>query len=217
MIDQIKKSAKEHWAILQDGTITMFKEFFKKETNKKQRANMWTFSRIIIPVITTILIIMASITNSIAFIISSIALIGLGGISDFFDGRSARKYNSTSEFGKFLDQVADKWFTSILAIDLSILNPNFIYLLIGESSISLVNLVYKAKYPEIQGESSIIGKVKQWPLFSTLFLGFLSKTNSTINLISKILFTLTISLQTLATIDYIKIYRKKVSELKTKN
>ena len=33
---------------LNDGIKVMFKEFFNKETNKKQRANMWTFSRLVL-------------------------------------------------------------------------------------------------------------------------------------------------------------------------
>ena len=48
-----------------NGTKTMFKEFFKKETNKKQRANMWTFARFVIPVITLITSIIAISTASI--------------------------------------------------------------------------------------------------------------------------------------------------------
>ena len=35
--------------ILFDGTKQLFEEFFTKEANKKQRANMWTFTRLVLP------------------------------------------------------------------------------------------------------------------------------------------------------------------------
>ena len=128
----IKKYLKE----FKNGTKTMFKEFFKKETNKKQRANMWTFTRLIIPFITTIIcIISLFVTNTIPLLISAAALTGFGAITDYFDGRSARKYNSTSEYGKRLDQISDKVFSGMLGINLSILNPMFLITLLGEAII----------------------------------------------------------------------------------
>ena len=53
-LDYIKNTIKSAVKNFKLGTKTMFKEFFNKETNKKQRANMWSFTRIIIPFITII-------------------------------------------------------------------------------------------------------------------------------------------------------------------
>lgn len=41
-------------------------------------------------------------------------LIILAGLSDFFDGYFARKYNQSSQYGYFLDLVADKFFFATL-------------------------------------------------------------------------------------------------------
>mgnify|MGYP003297841932 CR=1 FL=1 len=38
----------------------------------------------------------------------SIGLIALSGLTDLFDGKIARKYNLVTDFGKFMDAVADK-------------------------------------------------------------------------------------------------------------
>ena len=82
-------------------------------------------------------------------------------ITDYFDGRSARKYNSTSEYGKRLDQISDKVFSGMLGINLSILNPMFLITLLGEAIISLVNITYKVKYPDIDISSTQIGRIKE--------------------------------------------------------
>ena len=125
----VKKYLKE----FKIGTKKMFKEFFNKETNKKQRANMWTFSRLIIPVITTILcVISLFVTNAVPLLIAAATLTGFGALTDYFDGKSARKHNSTSEYGKRLDQISDKVFSGMLGISLSILNPLFLITLLEE-------------------------------------------------------------------------------------
>ena len=52
----MKGKLKKHFKELESGTKIMFKEFFNKETNKKQRANMWTFSRLRLPFFIILLI-----------------------------------------------------------------------------------------------------------------------------------------------------------------
>jgi phosphatidylglycerophosphate synthase len=101
----MKDTIKAYYLELKNGIKTMFKEFFNKETNKKQRANMWTFSRLIISIPILILSIIYLINFSIPLLITNTILVGMGSITDYFDGKSARKYNSSSEFGKKLDQI----------------------------------------------------------------------------------------------------------------
>ena len=207
----IKKYLKE----FKNGTKTMFKEFFKKETNKKQRANMWTFTRLIIPFITTIIcIISLFVTNTMPLLISAAALTGFGAITDYFDGRSARKYNSTSEYGKRLDQISDKVFSGMLGINLSILNPMFLITLLGEAIISLVNITYKVKYPDIDISSTQIGRIKEWPLFATLGLGFISSLNPILDVITKIMIITTFLLQVITADSYIIQNNMKINKNK---
>lgn len=183
-------------------TKKMFQEFFNKKTNKKQRANMWTFQRLIIPLVTLITSITGLITGISNFLIISSLFVGYGGLTDFFDGRSARKYNSASEYGKLLDQISDKFFAGVIGINMAIINPIFIPVIILEGAIGSVNIYYKKHYPEISDKSKMIGRIKQWPLFATLFLGFLTPINNIFNITTNLLIVITSILQSLTLIDY---------------
>ena len=187
----MKENVLKYFKEFKNGTKLMFKEFFNKKTNKKQRANMWTFTRLIIPFIT-------------AFLCA---------ITDFFDGRSARKYNSSSEYGKRLDQTADKVFSGMLGISLSILNPIFLITLLGEIIISLVNLSYKAKYHDLNISSTQLGRIKQWPLFITLGLGFISNINPILDIITKIMVIISFALQVTTAGSYILENEKQLNKL----
>lgn len=211
------KQIKKYLLDFKLGTKTMFKEFFHKETNKKQRANMWTFSRLIIALIIPILTIISIISSSTIVLTTAFISTAFGAITDFFDGRSARKYNSSSEFGKNLDATADKVFSTSLGISLSLLNPLFLINLIGELSISLTNILYIIKNPEINIKSSKIGKIKQWPLSLTFILGILSLIIPKLSLITNIAIINTFIIQLVTLTNYIKTNNNQIQELKFKN
>ncbi|MBR6690007.1 MAG: CDP-alcohol phosphatidyltransferase family protein [Bacilli bacterium] len=206
----MKEEIKKYWKEFKTGTKTMFKEFFKKETNKKQRANMWTFSRFIIPIISFITSLIALSTASIPLFIGSGVIAGMGAVTDFFDGRSARKHGSTSNYGKLLDQVTDKYFAGVVGINLLFLNPNYIYILIGELAIALINIGYKLKHKDLNISSTQIGRFKEWPLFLTLGLGFLAPINSVMLLLSNIGVMLTLVFQTATAVSYIDENNKNI-------
>lgn len=208
---------KKYFKVLKDGTKNMFKEFFNKKTNKKQRANMWTFQRLIIPIITLITSIIGMINGIIPLLVLSSVLIGYGGITDYFDGKAARKYGSVSEYGKVLDQVVDKYFAGMISINIAIINPIYIPVVLMELAISGVNMFYKHKYPTINDKSSMIGRIKQWPLFISLFLGFLSPINELLSIITTNTVILTLVLQSITLTEYtVSKYKeaKKIDENK---
>lgn len=212
MRDEIKK----YWSEFKEGTKKMFKEFFKKETNKKQRANMWTFSRLIIPIITIISSTIAIITNFIPLLITASLFAGFGAVTDYFDGKSSRKHNSASEYGKLLDQITDKAFSGLIGINLLFINPNYIVIIFGELLIAITNIYYKTKYKNLNINSTKIGKIKQFPLFLSLSLGYISGVNSILNIISNVSITLTILIQLMTSYSYIINNNKEVQSMAQK-
>jgi CDP-diacylglycerol--glycerol-3-phosphate 3-phosphatidyltransferase len=76
--------------------------------------NLLTFSRILFGAI-IFLLLMSSDGYLIAFILFCIA-----GITDYFDGLLARKYNAVSELGEILDPIADKILVLFLFFGLAI-------------------------------------------------------------------------------------------------
>lgn len=212
----MKEMIKKYWLEFKDGTKLMFKEFFNKETNKKQRANMWTFSRLVISFLIPICSLVSILLSNPILFISSIFITSFGALTDFFDGRSARKYNSFSEYGKVLDQIADKTFSFMIGINLSLFNPLFLLSLLGESLIAITNISYKLKYNNLNIKSTMVGKIKQWPLFLSLILGFLSIFLPNLILITNISIVLTNLFQLATTVSYIKNNNDNIKNLKEK-
>lgn len=211
------KSLIKNIKIFINGTKTMFKEFFHKETNIKQRANMWSFLRLmlVIPIIIIILFYFQN-HNSILLIITGLLAL-IGGISDYFDGRCARKYNAFSEYGKKLDQIADKTFATSLSLLLLSVNNFFIITFLMELFIIIINALYNLKFKNINNDSNIIGKLKQWPLFGLLFIGFFANINYIFYNITCILFILTTFMQFLTILSYIEKHTKEIKDfIKTK-
>ncbi|MBQ9072470.1 MAG: CDP-alcohol phosphatidyltransferase family protein [Bacilli bacterium] len=216
----MKELIKKYWFQLSNGTNTMFKEFFNKETNKKQRANMWTFSRLVTSFLIPICSLISILTSNFSLFIVSIGITGFGGITDFFDGRSARKYNSNSEFGKFLDQVADKIFSIMIGINVALFNPLFLLNLLGEGLIMAINIPYEVKHKNFKVSSSMTGKIKQWPLFFSLVLGFASVIVPALSTATNISILITFLFQLATVASYIKNNNNEIKLLKeteTKN
>lgn len=214
MVIFMKEEIKKYWVELTTGIKTMFKEFFNKETNKKQRANMWTFTRFIIPVITLILSIIAVSTCQLYLLLGAGAVAASGALTDYLDGKSARKHNSSSDFGKILDQATDKFFAGVIGINLLFLNFNYIYTLLLEGIIAATNITYKLIDKDMSINSTMVGKVKEWPLFVSLALGFLAPISPTMAIISNCSIALTSLFQIGTIASYIKSNTEELKKLK---
>ena len=215
-LNYIKNTVKQGLNEFKLGTKKMFIEFFNKETNKKQRANMWTFLRLIIPLITIITsIISISVSSPVLFLTTGL-IAGFGAVTDYFDGKSSRKHNSVSQYGKLLDQISDKIFAGIIGINLLFINFNYIFVLLGELLIAGVNVGYKLKYNDLDITSTKMGKIKEWPLFVTLALGFLSPINPTLLSVSNISILLTILFQLKTAESYLINNSKEAKKLENK-
>ena len=80
----------------------MVKDLFK---NWNTVPNWLSFARIIMVPIFAYLFLNDSISNNIIW---AVFVLALSGISDFLDGKIARRFNQISDLGKVLDPVADK-------------------------------------------------------------------------------------------------------------
>ena len=196
------------------GIKLMFKEFVSKETNKKQRANMWTFSRLVLAFAIPITVFIGKfLILPSGYITAALLTIGAT-ITDFIDGKSARKHNSISDFGKKLDILADKVFAFMMGISLSLINPLFIFNIIGEAMISSINIYYQTKYKELTPKSSFMGKVKQWPLSFTFILGYLSLFIPKLTLTTNIFIIISFMTELITFKNYIGFNNKEIKKLK---
>lgn len=96
-------------------------------------ANKITMSRIILSIVIMILLLFpfeglgvilpsytidGSIYVELKYIIAGILFI-IASLTDFFDGRVARKYNMVTDFGKMIDAISDKMLTNSLLVILA--------------------------------------------------------------------------------------------------
>ena len=133
----------------------------------------------------------------------AIILTIIASITDFLDGRIARKFNLTSDLGAKLDIIADKFFAGILIISLIIKNVIFTIPLIGELIIATINIIsyYLKKNPK----TKYIGKIKATILYVTIIIGLVSLLNCSLNFLIIPFIIATAILQIFSIITYIKI------------
>lgn len=130
-------------------------------------------------------------------------------ITDCFDGKIARKFNITSDFGAKLDALCDKLMFFGLSFPLLVNLPIIIPSLIMEALISTTNLIkYKQGYDV---KTNFAGKVKTWLLSISLILGYASLY---INYPNIILYTSIISTLLTQNIALIKYYNNHNKILK---
>jgi CDP-diacylglycerol--glycerol-3-phosphate 3-phosphatidyltransferase len=115
-------------------------------------ANKITMSRIVLSVIILFIllfpwhqvgvdiptyIVNGSMTIDLRYIISGVLFI-IASITDFIDGRVARKYNMVTDFGKMIDAISDKLLTNTLIVVLAaenMLDPIIAVIIIGRDII----------------------------------------------------------------------------------
>lgn len=88
--------------------------------------NILTLLRLIFIPLFLLLAFYDSVTARLIFFIGAIIL----GITDFLDGYLARKYHTTSNFGKVFDPIADKAFILVLCIMILIVNPDIVNIIL---------------------------------------------------------------------------------------
>lgn len=132
--------------------------------------NLLSFFRILlIPV-------MALVYNYWGHYIATVAIIALSGLTDIADGKIARKYNMTSDFGKFIDPVADK--LTQLAMILCLLSKyknmlGLVILMVLKESFLFVLSYITFKKTGIVNSAQWYGKVTTVTLYTVMVILFL--------------------------------------------
>lgn len=132
--------------------------------------NLLSFFRILlIPV----MVVLYSYYN---YHIATVLVILISGITDILDGKIARKYNMISDFGKFIDPVADKLTQLFMIICLMSKYPGMIGLIIlmvlKESFLFLISYITFKKTGIVNG-AKWYGKVTTLTLYAVMVLLFL--------------------------------------------
>ena len=214
--DTIKEEFNKILKEFKKGTKNMFKELFDKRTAKNQIANVLSFFRLVSPLIIVPIASIGSVFN-IPILLSSAGIITIfSGVTDLLDGAIAKKLKITSEYGKVLDQITDKVFATLISISLIFINPTFIVPILGEIIIGCVNLYYKFNYKNLEHKSTQLGRIKEWPLFGLLGIGYFCPINSICLFIANILIPTVFTLQLIVAGSYISENSKEIKNMKLK-
>lgn len=102
--------------------------------------------------------------------ISAAAVFGITALTDMLDGKIARKYNLITDFGKFMDPLADKFmiFGAMLALvaadDFEMLRPVMIWValivFLRELAVTSMRLVVSSKTTATNLAANSLGKIK---------------------------------------------------------
>ena len=136
--------------------------------------NLLTLSRVLISVFISLLLIKGDEYLLI------LILFFIAGLSDYFDGFFARKYNATSEIGEILDPIADKILIIFILITLSVNLSS--YLLAFSSSLIISREIWISALRDYSARNNIqeatkvtyLAKVKTSVQLLTIFIYLLA-------------------------------------------
>ena len=136
------------------------------------------------------------------FFIGSIIIIFL---TDFIDGKLARKYNIQTFFGSYMDTLANKVLNIILLIMLSDKSKMSLIMLILEISILIINSI--GWILKKKTKSSILGRAKMWAIGITItleYMNYFNIINIDVNhIIVNLFIIITTIMQILVIVDYV--------------
>lgn len=136
-----------------------------KQKLKMMLPNLITLSRTITLILGFILFIKEKTTTAIYLYI-------YGSVSDAFDGYFARRWNSYTRLGSYLDAITDKFYALSIII-IGMLNKNYLIILIAvlELIITIINYITLKRRTENKTER--VGKFKMTFEFLTLIVSLL--------------------------------------------
>lgn len=170
------------------------KSDLKNKKGYRHIPNLLTLIRFVSPFFIIPLMLFEKYVVALMFVV-------IAALTDLIDGKIARKYNCTSEMGRLMDAVIDKFFAVSLLIPVLKINIIFIIILVIEVLIALTNLL--AQKHNKKPKTLYIGKVKT--AFQSVFLSicYLSFVLNIENIIIYILFGIVIVLEIFTLFTYI--------------
>ena len=151
--------------------------------------NLLTFSRILLAVVIFILL-MSPDGYFLALILFFIA-----GITDYFDGYLARKYNSTSQIGEILDPIADKILIVFVLFGIAINLNSYLIGFVG--SLIITREIWVGALRDFNARNNKIDATK---------VTFLAKVKTTIQLFTLSIYLLALTLNNMLLIQFAHIF-----------
>ncbi len=139
--------------------------------------NLITFFRILIAISISLLIIKGD--NYFLILI----LFFFAGLSDYFDGFFARKYNATSEIGEILDPIADKILIIFVLVTLSVNLSS--YILAFSSCLIISREIWVSALRDYCSRKNILGATK---------VTYLAKVKTSVQLLTIFLYLLSLAI-----------------------
>lgn len=143
-------------------------------------------------------------------IIASVIVVILSGLTDIADGKIARKFNMISDFGKFLDPVADKLTQAALAVCLFSAYPVmigiFILMAVKEGIQFFLGLKALKATDHIEG-ANWYGKACTVTLYSVMIILFLFSEMP--SLYAYLLIALCALMLIISMVSYIRFFRRQ--------
>ena len=151
--------------------------------------NLLTFSRIILAAVIFILLISPD-GYFLALILFFIA-----GITDYFDGYLARKYNSTSQIGEILDPIADKILIVFVLFGIAINLNSYLIGFVG--SIIITREIWVGALRDLNARNNNSDATK---------VSFLAKIKTTIQLFTLSIYLLALTINNMLLIQFAHIF-----------
>lgn len=161
---------------------------------------------VLVPIICWLMYVDTHLTRILAIIFSAVAC-----ITDFFDGKIARKYNVVSAFGRCMDPIADKVLVMTLIIMLVYLEKAMVFpcvaILFREFVVAGIR-EFVAKENNVSIPVSKLAKLKTATQMISLMFLMIFGTNLVLYIIGNVFLSIAAILSIITSIQYIASIKK---------
>ena len=145
----------------------------------------------------------------------ALGIFAVASLTDLFDGKIARKYNLVTNFGKFMDPIADKLLVSSALISFVGLNRLQAWIVI----ILIAREFIISGFRLVASDSGIVLAASWWGKFKTAFqmimciLLIINIQNNDFTVINNVFIYISLALSVISLADYLIKNRKVISDM----